>query len=203
VAKHLPVLSDAVSQTASVQIRNVATLGGNLCNAAPSADSAPALLVLDAELEILGPDGPRAVSIHEFFRGPGLTSMRPEEILTAIRIPAPAPECRAVFLKKRRVKMDLAIANVALLLELADDATCRRARVAAGAVAPVPLRLEKVETLLLGQRITPAVITRAAEMARQTIAPISDMRAGADYRRHLTGVLLARALESLLARGSE
>ena len=194
-----PVLGQAVRAIGCVQIRNVATLGGNLCNAIPCADSATALLVLGAKLHIRSPEGSREVPIDEFFLGPRRTCLERSEILHTIRIDPPPPGSRGTFLKKVRVQRDLALASVAAFLSMsADGETCREARVAAGSVAPTPLRLTKVEAVLEGQRITPDVLAHAQELARESIAPISDVRTSADYRRHVTGVLLKRAVESLL-----
>jgi len=198
-----PVLGQAVRRIGCVQIRNVATLGGNLCNAIPCADSAPALLVLGATLLVLGADGEREIPIDEFFVGPRETCLGPEEILTAVRIDPVPQEGRGLFLKKTRVQRDLALSSIAAFLTMsADGQTCREARIAAGSVAPVPLRLRKAEALLEGHEITSETLDRAMEQARDEIAPISDVRASADYRRHLTGVLLKRAVTTLLERSS-
>jgi len=194
-----PVLVEAVRRIGSVQIRNVATLGGNLASAAPCADSAPALLVLDAKVRIAGRDGHRDLPLVELFTGPRQTCLGPEEVLTAILLDPPRPRARGVFLKKTRVHVDLALASVAVLVELdADRKTCAHVRIAAGSVAPTPLRLPEVETLMAGEKITPELMARARELARDAVAPISDVRASADYRRHLTGVLLVRGLSALL-----
>jgi len=194
-----PVLVEAVRRMGSRQIRNVATLGGNLCNASPAADGAPPLLVLDAKLRLLGDQGYRDIPIADYFVGPGETTQAPDEILTTILLGPPEPTARAVFLRKDRVRMDLALVNVAVLLAMeADGKTCRTCRVAAGAVAPTPLRLRGVESLLEGRELTPDLLARAQEAARQGVAPISDIRAGAGYRAHITGVFVRRAVETLL-----
>jgi carbon-monoxide dehydrogenase medium subunit len=201
IRERYPVLVEAVRRMGSVQIRNVATLGGNLCNASPAADAAPPLLVLDAMLRLTGEDGCRDVPIAEYFVGPGETTQGRDEILTAILLAPPPPEARAIFLRKDRVHVDLALVNVAVLLVMeADGETCRTARVAAGAVAPTPLRLREVESLLEGQHLTPELLARAQEVAREGIAPITDVRASAEYRRHITGVFVKRAVEILLGR---
>jgi CO/xanthine dehydrogenase FAD-binding subunit len=196
-----PVLRQAVAAIGSVQIRNAATLGGNLCNASPCADGAAALLALDARLRIRGPGGERDVAIDTFFAGYRETCLRPDEVLTAVLVDPPARGSRGVFLKKCRLERDLALASVAVCLELDDGGTtCRTARLAAGSVAPTPLRLKQVEALLEGRRLTPDVLAQAGDLARQSVAPVSDVRASADYRRHLTGVLTRRAVETLLGR---
>ncbi len=199
VGERFPPLVAAVRSMGSVQIRNVATLGGNLCNASPAADSAPPLLVLGAMARIQGGDGEREIPIEDLFVGPGQTCLGSDDILTAILLDPPPSGARGAFLRKTRVHVDLALASIAVVLEM-DPAgeTCREARVAAGAVAATPLRLLEVEAMLAGKKITPEVLGRARELARDGISPISDVRASADYRRHVTGVLLARAVSSLL-----
>jgi len=203
IAKRFPVFGQAASAVGSVQIRNAATLGGNLCNAIPCADSAPALLVLDAKLRTLDLDGRRDIPIAEFFLGPRKTCLRPAEIVEKIVIEDSPREGRGIFLKKGRMEEDLALASVAVFLVMdSDGKTCRRARVAAGSVAPTPMRLAGVEALLEGRKFTPEILEGARAAAREAISPISDVRASADYRRHITGVLVGRALTSLLGGSS-
>ncbi len=204
LSERFPALVAAVRSMGSVQIRNVATLGGNLCNASPAADSAPPLLVLGARARIQGRDGEREIPIEDLFAGPGRTCLGPDDVLTAILLDPPSSGARSAFLRKTRVHVDLALASVAVALEM-DPAgeTCRQARVAAGAVAPTPLRLLEVEALLAGRKITPEVLGRARELARDAVSPITDVRASADYRRHITGVLLGRAVSGLLNGGLE
>jgi CO/xanthine dehydrogenase FAD-binding subunit len=182
----LAVIAQAARAVGSPQIRNVATVGGNLCNASPCADLAPPLLVLDASVRLEGPEGRRSLPLEDFFEAPGQTRLRPGEILTAIEVPRPAPGTRAAFAKHGRVAMDLALASVAVLV--APDG---RVRVAAGSVAPRPIRLRGVEAALAAD---PTAIAEARELAAREVQPISDVRAGAAYRRHLVGALLARAL---------
>ena len=201
IRERYPVLVAALRRMGSVQIRNVATLGGNLCNASPAADSALPLLVLDAKLRLTSDKGSRDVPIADYFVGPGSTSLGADEILTAILLEPPEPAARAVFLRQDRVHVDLAVVNVAVLLAMeADGTTCRTARVAAGAVAPTPLRLREVESLLEGKKVTPALLARAQQVARDAVAPITDVRASADYRRQITGVFVRRAIEILLGQ---
>lgn len=198
-----PVIVQAARTMANVQIRNVATVGGNLCNAAPCADTAPPLLVLDARLRIQGPEAQREMPLADFFRAPGETRLREQDILTAILIDPPSEHGKGIFLKRGRVSVDMALASVAAYVEM-DPAsrTCRRARLAAGSVAPRPLRLEAVEALLEGRQITRQTLARAQDLARDAVTPISDVRASADYRRHITGVLVRRALEALCSGSS-
>jgi carbon-monoxide dehydrogenase medium subunit len=133
----------------------------------------------------------------ELFRGPKETTLGRGEILTAVLLDPPSPSARAVFLRKGRTKMDIATASVAVLLEM-DRGVCKKARVAAGSVAPVPLRLTKVETLLEGNRLDDAVIEAARATASSEVAPITDIRSTEEYRRHLVGVFVERAIRDVL-----
>lgn len=192
-----PVLSQAAKRIGSLQIRNAATVGGNLCNCSPCADTALALLLLDARVVLTSPKGSREVPLEEFFLGPGESCLATGEILTEILLDKPAGDARAVFMKKGRVKMDLAIASVGVLLEM-DGYLCRGARFAAGSVAPVPLRLEKVEEWFKNAVISRELIMEGQKIAVSSISPITDIRSTADYRREIVGVYIKRAVESLL-----
>jgi CO/xanthine dehydrogenase FAD-binding subunit len=202
VARHaeirecLPALVRAISVLASPQIRNVATIGGNLGNASPCADTAPPLLVYEASVELGKKSGSREVPLCELFRGPGATVLEPGEILTSIFVPRPSERARGAFFSKGRVAMDLSLASLALLVET-DGTTCRKARVAAGAVAPVPLRLRRAEAALQGSPLGAEAIARGRALAMEEIAPIDDVRASADYRRHIIGVFFQRAAEEV------
>ncbi len=195
-----PVLIDACSPFASMQIRNVATVGGNICNASPGADLAPALLVLGSVVCVTGSGGDREIPIEDFFLGPGETCLSGEEIVTAITIEPPSPESRAACMRKSRVRMDLALVSVAVMLEMKGD-VCERARVAAGAVAPVPARLRSVEDALEGSVMTEALLKKARGLAERGVSPITDVRTDKEYRCHMTGVLFQRAAESILGWG--
>jgi carbon-monoxide dehydrogenase medium subunit len=194
-----PALAEAVSVLANPQIRNVATLAGNLCNAAPSADCAPPLLAMEAVLTLEGPRGRREIPIGAFFRGPGDTLMKPEEILTRIRIPQSHDEAATAFLKLGRVAQDIATVNAAALLVM-EDGKCRKCRLAVGAVAPIPLRLEKVERMAEGGAIDQELLGRVAHMVEQEVTPITDIRSTSEYRRVMSGVLVKRAIEAALGR---
>lgn len=191
-----PALAASIDVLGSRQIRNVATLVGNLCNASPGADTAPPLLVHGARVRIAGPAGERELPIDELFLEPGKTALVPGEIVTAVLVDDPAPNARATFLRRGRVKMDIAVASVAVLVELDGD-RCTRARVAAGAVAPVPLRLRETEAILEGSRLDEDTLARAEAVARAEVSPITDIRSTADYRRNLVGVFVKRAARSL------
>ena len=197
IRRDLPCLMESAREVGAVQTRNLATIGGNLCSAVPSADSAPPLLVYDAQVRIVGQNGNRVVALEQFFAGPKKSILKADEILVEIQIEAPAPRTGAHFLKKgRRNTMTLAVANVAARLTLAEDGrTVDQARVALGAVAPTPLRAKKAEAILQAGAISESLIDQAASVAVDEIAPISDLRATADYRREVSRVLVKRALE--------
>jgi len=196
LAQKFPLLQEAARNLGSFQIRNVATIGGNLCNCSPSADMALPLLVLEAKLKLQRPQGTRLIPVEELFKGPGKTCLSLDEILTDILLTQLGQNSKSIFLKKGRVKMDLAIASLAVMLET-EGKKCLKARLAAGSVAPVPLRLKEVEALLEGKLLTKDLIEKAQELAMKVITPISDIRASRQYRRQILAVLIKRALEKL------
>ena len=199
--KACPALVEAVRVLANPQVRNVATPGGNISNAAPSADCAPPLLVMDATVTVAGPGGERVIPIEDFFLGPGKTRMDPTEIVTRIMIPKTPAGTGMAFLKMGRVTQDIALANVAVLLVM-EGKTCRKCRVAAGAVAPVPLRLHTVETLLEGRNIKKDLTEEAGRRASAEVQPITDVRSTEEYRRQVSGTLVKRAIEAAVKRVS-
>jgi xanthine dehydrogenase FAD-binding subunit len=199
IAAAAPVLASAAGRVACPQVRNRATIAGNLCNASPAADTAIPLLLLDATLDLarLGPQGMgvREVQMTEFFRGPGKTVLEPGELLTQIRFKS-LPEGTFAAWDKfgTRPAMEIAVASVGVALRL-EGATVRHARIAYGSVAPVPLRGRRAEGQLVGKLLASDSSERCVAAAREEIAPITDVRASADYRRQVTGVLLRRMLE--------
>lgn len=200
--KRFPILRDAAQRMGSVQIRNVATIGGNLCNCSPCADMAAVLLVLEARVRLQSPVSQREIPVHALFSGPGVSCLDSDEVLTDILLNPPLPQTQTAFFKKGRVKMDLAIASVAMLLNLEGN-RCRRARLAAGSVAPIPLRLYDLEKLLDGADIQPELILEAQKLAEKSVAPISDIRSTAEYRRHIIGIYVRRGLEQILVERSQ
>jgi len=194
IVRDYPSLTQAVSVLANPQVRNVATVGGNLCNGAPSADCAPPLMVLEAVLTLEGPGGKREVPVGNFFTGPGQTCMDKTEVLTQIKVPKMAPNSGTIFLKKGRVSQDIAIVNAAALLVMEGN-VCRKCRLTVGAVAPVPLRLTDVEELVEGQEIAPDLLDRVGEMVEHAVSPITDVRSTEEYRRAMSGVLVKRAIQ--------
>lgn len=197
IARHYPALTRAVGWLANPQIRNVATLGGNLCNAAPSADGAPPLMVAEATLTIVGPDGTRDVPVKDFFLGPGETCMGPREILKAIHLPKPPDGAAMAFLKVGRTRQDLAIVNAAALLVM-ENGVCKKCRLAIGAVAPVPLRLKKVEEMIEGREIDSDLLHHVGMAVKKEVRPITDVRSTEEYRRTVSGVLIRRAIGEAL-----
>jgi CO/xanthine dehydrogenase FAD-binding subunit len=193
-------LAESGALVGSVQVRNLATLGGNLCNAAPSADMAPPLLALEAEAVIAGPKGERRIPIADFFTGVRRTVLAPDELLLELVVPAPGPRSGGQYLRHTpRRELDIAVVGVASQLTLSDG-VCSKARIALAAVAPVPLRARAAEQALEGKPVTAEAIERAAELAVGAAKPISDQRGSADYRRHLVRVLTRRTLRTALTR---
>ena len=198
-------LIDAARQIGGVQVRNVATVAGNFCNASPAADAVLPLLVMDTVLRLYGPHGERAVPAEEFITGPNRTVLAASELLREIHVPALPEHTATMFLKAgRRRAMEISIVGTAVRLTLTPDGNvCQSARIAVGAVAPTPLRARDAETMLEGQHLTPDLIREAARCAVQATAPISDVRASADYRRHLIGIMVRQALEQCLNQIAE
>lgn len=190
----LPLLAAALRTLGSIQIRNRGTLGGNLVNASPAADSAIPLLLYDAELDLVSNEGQRTVTVDGFFLGPGRVALRPGEFVRTVRIPIPEAEYRAFYHKvgKRRA-LTIAIASLGALLRV-DNGLMTEARFAAGSVAPTPIRLRTVEDCLRDAPLTKDLIEEARCLAIRGIAPISDIRATAEYRFEVIGDLVARAL---------
>ena len=186
-------LAQAARELGSIQVRNRATIIGNVCRASPSADTLPPLIADGAEVTIHGADGHRNVPLEEFFTGPGKTVLKHDELVTAIRVPAPPPRTGKVYIKHgRRKAMELATVGVAVTLNEFDT------RIVLGAVAPTPIRARRAEALLRDHKIDAARIERAAQGAVQEAQPISNVRASAEYRREMVLVLTRRALQRAL-----
>jgi CO/xanthine dehydrogenase FAD-binding subunit len=193
-----PLLAEAAARLACPQIRNRATVGGNLCNASPAADTAVPLILLDAVLELASVHGgqvaKREVPIAEFFRGPGATTLAAGEILTRIRFNALPDDWFWAWDKfGTRPAMEIAVASVGLVLAC-EGGVVTHVRVGYGSVAPVPMRGRQAEAELVGNPISERVIKACVTAARKEIAPIRDVRATAAYRREIVGVMLTRML---------
>jgi len=200
VAANYPLLVEAIESVASYQLRTRATMGGNLCNASPAADTAPAALVLGANLVLRGRRGERVVPIEEFFLGPGKTALKPGEFLLRIEIPPPPKGAVGAYLKLgRNTYGDLSIVGVAVLGYPDKRAKSGYTfRIALASVAPTPIRVPKAEAILSATPITPETIERAATAAMDTAQPISDVRASAEYRKAMVKTLTRRALERVV-----
>lgn len=190
------IFSQACAMIGSVQIRNRATMGGNVCNAAPSADTPPPLLCLGAKAVVANPRNTRTIPLEEFFSGPGETALRPDELLVEIVIPTPPLPSSGCYLRHTpRAEMDIAVVGVgAFLVSSRPGDSVQEARIALGAVAPTPVRAPQAEAVLKGKHPTKALIEEAAGKAVEAIKPISDLRGSVDYRTHLAKVLTRRAL---------
>lgn len=200
VKKNYPILAETVSQMASMQIRTIATMGGNLCNAVPSADTAPPLIALGARLKLIGQKGERTVLVENFFKGPEKTVLDPRELLTEVQIPPARPgECGSYLKHTLRRAMDLAIVGVAVYLALdSKEKICRDIKIAMGAVAPIPMRPKKAETILRGKPLEDDLIEKAAMRAADEARPIDDIRSSAEYRREMVRVLTKKAIKQSL-----
>ncbi|MDP2728338.1 MAG: xanthine dehydrogenase family protein subunit M [Dehalococcoidia bacterium] len=205
IRERFSILAQAAHLLGSVQVRNLATIGGNLCHAAPSAETAAPLLALGAKAKIVGPAGERTVPLEEFFLGPGQTVLKGAEILTELQIPSPAPRSAGVYLKHSiRKAMDIAFIGTGAVVELAkEDGVCQDIRIALGAVAPTPMRARRAEALLRGKKLEETLLREAGELASQECSPISDIRCSAEHRREIVKVFVRRATQQAaeLARG--
>jgi CO/xanthine dehydrogenase FAD-binding subunit len=193
--KKYPFLCQSAAEVGSIQIRNRATVGGNMANATPSADVAPSLIALNATAKIVDAGGERMVVLEDFFRGPGQTVMSPDEILTEIIIPKTSPQLVGEYIKfSPRDMMDLAYVGVAVAYVIAADKRCSGVRIVLGAVAPTPIRARNAEALFEGQFLSEELAAKVAAVAAQESKPISDVRSSAEYRRAMVEAMTKRAL---------
>ena len=191
-----PGLVDAVKLIGSTQIQGRGTVGGNLCNGSPAADSTGALLVNDAECVIAGPQGERIVPVAGFVTGPGTTILQRGELLVEVRLPRPAARTADAYLRLiPRSEMDIAVAGAAVSVTLDEQGVCTAARVAIAAVAPTALLVPEAAAALIGSRLDGAALARAADAASRASRPIDDRRGTVDYRRTIAGVLTRRAAQ--------
>jgi xanthine dehydrogenase FAD-binding subunit len=206
IGRAYPGLIDAVSLIGGIQIQSRASVGGNLCNSSPAADTIPALIAHHAVCVIAGPQGTRELPVEQFCTGPGRNVLARGELLLSLRLPPPPRSFGAAYLRFiPRNEMDIAVAGVGVSVTLdPDKGRCTAARVALAAVAPTPLLVPEAGAALVAGALSDSLIERAAGLARAAAKPISDMRGDADYRRHLVGVLVKRALHTAVerARGS-
>jgi len=203
VQKRYPILVETISQMASTQVRNVGTISGNLCNAVPSADTAPTLIVLGARLKLVGPKKQRMVLVEDFFKGPDRTVLDRTELVSEIQIPPTLSGARGTYLKHTlRREMDLALVGVAsYFIPNSKKEICKEIKIALGAVAPVPMRAKKAEAVLMGKPLTNELIEQAAQIASEEAKPIDDIRGSAEYRKEMVRVLTQRTLQQSLKKG--
>lgn len=202
VQKYYPLLAEACRSVASYQLRNRATVAGNICNASPAGDTIGACLVFDAELHIYGINGMRREMLKTFFLGPGMTTLMPGDIVTAIHLPPPAKGARGIYLKLGRNKLsDLAIVGVTVLGWPEQSLPSRvRMRVALSSVAPTPLVLEDIENYLAERIISLETIKKAAQIAVDSCSPIDDVRSSARYRKQMVKYLTQSAFSDVMEK---
>ncbi|AZR72666.1 hypothetical protein BBF96_04235 [Anoxybacter fermentans] len=198
VQKYYPVLAEGAHVIGSLQVRNRGTLVGNICNASPLADTAPALLVYEAEVTIAGPEGERVVPISEFFTGPGKTVLKIGEMVTKVTVPPITDAVGRYFKHARRKAVDLSSVGVAVLVLGKDGDKVKEVRIALGAVAPTPVRAKNAEALLKDVTITPELLEKVKEAVVSDISPISDIRASKEYRTEISQILVKRGIEEIL-----
>ncbi len=203
VSRAYPALAEVAALIGGIQIQGRASIGGNLCNAAPSADAVPLLIALRASCRIAGPDGTREIAVEDFCSSPGRNVLRAGELLVSLQLPAVEPHSGAHYLRFiPRNEMDIAVAGAGVAVVL-DDGAFRSARIALSAVAPTPLYVREAGDWLAGKPANRDSINAAAEMAKAAAKPITDMRGTAEYRKHLCAVLTRRALEAAVRQARE
>jgi CO/xanthine dehydrogenase FAD-binding subunit len=203
VARSYPALAEVAALIGGTQIQGRASIGGNLSNAAPSADSVPLLIAMGARCRIAGTKGTREIAVEDFCTAPGRTVLEAGELLVSLHLPPPKPHSGARYLRFiPRNEMDIAVAGVGVEVVL-ENGTFRSARIALASVAPTPLFVREAGEGLAGKPVNEAGIAAAADAARSAAKPITDMRGTAEYRRHLCAVLTRRALETAIQRARE
>ncbi|MBI3330408.1 MAG: FAD binding domain-containing protein [Nitrospinae bacterium] len=196
IREHSPALTQAATTFAGVQIRNLATVGGNICNASPAGDTLPALIAYGAQCRLVSPEGERLVSLDRIFLGPGRTILRPAELLVEVHLPPQPPNTGALYIKHSpRGAMDISAVGVASVISLEGrDGVCQDVRITLGAVAPTVIRARSAEALLRGQHLDAECIQQAARAAAEDARPIDDIRSTAQHRRAIVASLTGRTL---------
>jgi len=202
VRRRFPILADACRVIADPLVRNLATVGGNLAHGDPANDHPAVMLALEAEVVAVGPQGSRRLPVAGFFTGPLSTALRPDEILTEIRVPLPPPRSGGAYLKMERKVGDFATAAVGVQLTLDAGGTCAHAGIGLTNVGPTPIKARRAEALLQGRRPDDAVIREAARVAADESDPSEDLRGSVAYKRDLVRVLTARAIRRALERAT-
>ena len=200
IRQKIPSLSAAAGTLGSIQIRNRATVGGNLCHGSPAADMAAILLAMNCEVEIATGNGARTIGLDQFFTGPNSTVLKRNEILLQLIIPKEIEQFKGIYLKHGpRKAMDIGIVNIAILLDAdAGSGLCNQIMIALGAVAPRPIRAKKAEALLNGNKLNPETIQEAAAAAASEATPITDFRASSGYRKDLVKNLIVKGIHQIL-----
>lgn len=199
IQEKFSILAQAAYVIGSIQVRNRGTVAGNICNAVPSADTAPPLLTLEAKLKPISQKGERTVNIEDFFRGPGETVLTSEELLQEIQVPNLPSNSRGVYLKLTpRSSMDLAVISAGVVV-IPEDGICKDIRIALGVAAPTPMRAKRAEEFIKGQKLNNEVIEKAARIASEESRPRDSMRASAEYRREMIRVLVRRAINQAMS----
>jgi CO/xanthine dehydrogenase FAD-binding subunit len=194
IRRRFGILSQAAAVLGTVQIRNRGTIAGNLCNASPAAETAPALITLAAKARIVGVAGERAVALEDFFVGPGQTVLEASEILTEIQVPNLPPRSGGAYLKHSIKRMDIAIVGVGVIITLNGE-VCNDIKIALGAVASTPIRAKKAEEIIRGQGLDSELMERAAQIASEESRPIDDIHSYAQYRKQMVKVLAKEAMK--------
>jgi carbon-monoxide dehydrogenase medium subunit len=205
IQQKIPALSVASGTLGSIQIRNRATIGGNLCHGSPAADMAAILLAMNCEVNIAADNGKRTIALDRFFTGPNSTALGKHEVLSEILIPKEIEQFKGVYLKHGpRKAMDIGIVNIAVLLDAdVNSGLCNRIMIALGAVAPTPIRAKRAEELLNGKTLKPELIQKAAEIASNEAKPITDFRGSADYRKDLVKSLVIEGIRQIIESNSD
>ncbi len=203
IIKHYPTIAEAARGTANAQVRNMGTVVGNLCNASPSADNAPTLLAMRAEVHIQGPAGARTLPLEQFFKGPGVTALEPFEIVTSIHTPILAPHSGTAYLSlSARGKLDCTAVGAGIMLTVKEK-VCEDLRIFISACGPTVIRAGRAEEIIRGKELTTDAIDKAGAEASWETRPITDVRASADYRSKMVAVLTRRALRQAHQRALE
>ncbi len=197
VAEKFPALFQAAETFATPQIRNMATVMGNVLRGSPAGDCSCAILALGGQVVLQGPEGERLVDIDDFWVAYGVTERKDDELAVELRIPEPTSTTRSAFIRMTRVHEDLAKLNVAVCLEINQN-TCQQVRISMGCVGPILVRLKQTEKMLVGKQISDGLLQQLAASAQEEIAPIDDQRSTEEYRRQVAGVILKRVIEKAI-----
>jgi len=193
IQKRYTALHEATKAVTSVQIKTMGTLGGNLCHGSPAADSAPPLIAFGARVKMIGGDKERTIPLETFFTGPGETLLTREELMVEIQIPEPKANTGSAFIKLGRVSADLAKVSAAVVIEREGD-LCRDCKIVMGSVAPIPLRTEEAEKIVIGRTFKEELVEKASLLVSEKIKPISDLRSTAWYRKEVSKILVRDAI---------